>query len=173
MDITHSAVLAVIADCRKQSELAQDKDDQLLLRLGIMPRLLLRKLFQVNDQNRKWFKRVVNELVEDGRILQSKHYVAASPFYRQTIRASSYNVMKPAVVPHHRNNASHKMWGRDRLAAWYAAANHDFSISKGEAKGLELILEFWRRPSIQRAWAKHVGRPGFKLPDDAKKGYRA
>lgn len=157
-----SELLTSIRECTRLAALTDDPDEKLLLRAGIMPKSTLARF------PGGYPKVLVKKALQQNKIFESPKYLLANPYNRTKPTATQYNRTKPLVNPHTRNQTAYRVFGRDRLALWYAAANHDLSGSRGEGFGLALLLRFWRLPAIQRAWRRYIERPNFKLPEDAK-----
>lgn len=160
---SRSEILAIIRRAAEYSKTADSEDEAALLAAGLMPKTSLTLI-----THEKYPERLIAELVADKYITETPSYLIASPSKRTRPIATRYDVDKPRVGRSTRAPASYRVFGRDRLALWYAAANHTMDGSRGEAVGLWLLLRFWRQPKIQRAWKNFIERPNWRLPDDAK-----
>jgi hypothetical protein len=156
-----SELLQFIRGCSKLAELVDDEDEKLLLSRGIVPRKIL-----LTANGGVYPRTLIRDCGK--KLIETPSYVAASPNDRTRPIATMYNIEKPRVGRTQRNSTSMRMTGRDRLALWYAAANPDYSGSRGEGYGLWLILKFWRQRRIQRAFKKFIERPTWKLGEDAQ-----
>lgn len=157
-----SELLSSIRKCTIFAVTADSEDEALLLRAGVMPKSSLTKIAG------RYPASLVKEAVKQKKLIESPLYLRANPHNRTRPVATQYNIERPHVARLTRNSTTYKVFGKDRLALWYAAANHDLSGSRGEGFGLWLILRFWRLPNIQKLWRRHTERPQFKLPEDAR-----
>ena len=171
--IPRSTVLQVVRRCTEALPIAEDDDTRLLLRAGVFPKALL---YQAVGANTKVEKAEVDkwleELIISRRIIQSRSYLRAEPKDRVRPVHSNYDIEKPTTLPP-RSQIHPTLHRRDRLALWYAAANHDLSGSQGDTTAIYLLLEFWRLPNIHRRWRKWIGTRKVapfrgKLPEDAQ-----
>lgn len=171
MDITRANILSVIRKCPKLAELADSADTRLILRGGIMPKSVFYAQFPPGSERSKIMRELIASLVESNRIIESPQYFRANPNDRIRPIATNYDVEKPYNLPA-RSKINATISRRDRLALWYAAANHNLSGSQGDSTAIFLLLKFWRIPKINRAWRKwitfqKVAPYTGKLPKDA------
>lgn len=176
LDITRYNLLAVIRRAseyaKPEAKLGLDDDTRLLLRAGIMPRTVLLLVFGAQSSTSFKGRQVeafLDNLVLSRKVLASRTYLRNNPRDRTRPILTRYDAERPTIkYLRARNPVTYRAYGADRLALWYAAANYDFSGSRGEGYGLYLVLQFWRTPTIQKLWRKFIERPTFKLPEDAK-----
>jgi hypothetical protein len=170
-EITRANLLAVIRRADDYARLGENDDERLLLRTNIMPRSILLAIFGASAPDSlkgRQIEEFLDKLVIERKLLASRTYLKNNPRGRTRPIATNYVSDRPKVTPGTRNPVTYRIFGRDRLLLWAAAANHDFSGSKGEARGLFLILKFFRKPNVQRLWRKFIERPTWKLPENTK-----
>lgn len=175
MDITRPHVLAVIRRCQDNLALASNDDERMLLAAGLMPRDLLLTVFKASawtSQRGQAIEQLLDELVLARRLIASRSYLKANPKDRIRPIYSEFDLEKPTNIPP-RSKIHVTVSKRDRLALWYAAANHDLSGSQNYTTAIFLLLQFWRLPRIQKAWRTWIGfkpTPFYKgsLPKDAQ-----
>jgi hypothetical protein len=175
MEITRTNVLAIIRRCSEYKNLASSTDERLLLRAGILPRIVLLQIFGASSADSKKGREIeslLEQLLVRGRIKVSSSYIRAEPRDRIRPVYSNFDIEKPTNLPP-RSQIRPTLSRRDRLALWYAAANHNLSGSQNDTTAIFLLLQFWRRPNIQKAWRRYlstISTPYYKgkLPEDAK-----
>jgi hypothetical protein len=174
-------VLTFLRNVHALAPLAPDEDTALLLAAGITPIRWLKRYCE--QSNIEYPELALKELTQarwgsqkrSPKVLASPKYLRPNQHSRVRPIESAYDSDRPELK--HGINARYKtsfnISGRDWLMVWYAAANQAATAAKGASYGLWTILQFMRRPAIQRAfrrWKKSKGQPNFKLPEDARNG---
>ena len=161
---SNAEILAVIRRSNELADFASTENERLLLLRGIVPKQFLANICG------GYPIATITKLIQAKKVLETDIYLSALPRNRTRPIATEYSVEKPLITSMTRlqpYTETYRIKGRDRLLLWYAAANRELTGSMGEARGLYLILEFFRLPTVQKQFRKHVN-PNWKLPEDAK-----
>lgn len=157
-------IIALLESTNKFSELAATLDEQAEIERGLFPKALVHSQFPGEQEG---LKKDIQELIADNLVIETESYYIHNPKNRTRPIVTRYAYSKPRI----RQNCasiSYRMFRKDRLLLWYAAANEELSGSRGERRGLWEILQFFRTKPVQRLWRKHRGWKYWKIPEDAR-----
>jgi hypothetical protein len=173
MDITEANILSVIRRCPKYLSFASNDDERMIMRAGVCPRHILLSVFEAaseDSQKGRLIESKLDKLVIKRKVEASRSHLRNNPRDRSRPIVTRFDVEKPNIAAYSHEPVTYRVWGRDRLLLWYAAARHDLSGSRGEGYGLYRVLQFLRQPAIYRAWRRFTSESYFrgKIPKETE-----
>jgi hypothetical protein len=159
-DLTRTNLVAVINRAKEFAPLAETEDERAILNAGLMPKTILAAHFGAYP------KKLVEQLIEYKYVTETESLLIPNPRRRTRPIVTRYDIEKPRPA-YKRSPMTYNVFGRDRLLLWYAAANSDFTGSRGEGNGLCAVLDFFRLPKVQKLWRRYLKNPNWRIPEDA------